>query len=310
MTGLGIAGAGRLGEALIKEVPRIPGLQVVAIQDANLARAHEVAGRHSIPWSGQEYEDLLLVEGVDGVAVCTPNALHAGQAQAALRAGKHVLVQKPLALSLGDAQATIEVAMQADRVLVVDYSYRFLETVAALHDTIDRPVRAASAVFHNIYGPGAERTWFFDPRLSGGRALVDLGVHLLDLGLWLLAPREAMLLNTDLSGIGPIEHAASLRIALDGVPFDVDVSWNAPRSQTRIAFEALLDDGASVSWENVDGSFFHFRTLRDGVVLVDRETSLREDTLRAFKQAVSLGAAPSIDTRVYALLDRAYGRAP
>src|SRR6266852_3633665 len=87
MTGLGIAGAGRLGEALIKEVPRIPGLQVVAIQDANLARAREVAGRHSIPWSGQEYEDLLLVEGVDGVAVCTPNALHAGQAQAALRAG-------------------------------------------------------------------------------------------------------------------------------------------------------------------------------------------------------------------------------
>ncbi len=150
MTGLGIAGAGRLGEALIKEVPRIPDLQVVAVQDANLARAHEMAGRHSIPWSGQEYEDLLRVEGVDAVAVCTPNALHADQAQAALRAGKHVLVQKPLALSLGDAQATIEVAMQADRVLVVDYSYRFLETVATLRDTIDRPVRATSAVFHNI----------------------------------------------------------------------------------------------------------------------------------------------------------------
>ncbi len=71
-----------------------------------------------------------------------------------------------------------------------------------------------------------------------------------------------------------------------------------------------LDDGASLSWENVNGSFFHFRTLRDGVVLFDRETSLREDTLRAFRQAVSLGAPPTIDTRVYALLDRAYGRAP
>jgi hypothetical protein len=63
-------------------------------------------------------------------------------------------------------------------------------------------------------------------------------------------------------------------------------------------------------WENVDGSFFHFRTLRDGTILLDRETTLREDTLRAFASALAETArAPATDTRVYDILDQAYGRA-
>ena len=62
-------------------------------------------------------------------------------------------------------------------------------------------------------------------------------------------------------------------------------------------------------WENVDGSFFHFRTLHDGQVVADRETTLREDTLRAFVASLSSRRAPPIDARVYALLDSAYGRA-
>jgi hypothetical protein len=64
-----------------------------------------------------------------------------------------------------------------------------------------------------------------------------------------------------------------------------------------------------VRWENVDGSFFHFRTLADGRVVLDRETTLREDTLRAFGEALSTRQAPELDVRVYAILDRAYGRA-
>ena len=61
-------------------------------------------------------------------------------------------------------------------------------------------------------------------------------------------------------------------------------------------------------WENVDGSFFHFRSLRRNEVLLDRETTLREDTLRAFAVALSARSAPPVDSRVYAVLDQAYGR--
>jgi hypothetical protein len=79
------------------------------------------------------------------------------------------------------------------------------------------------------------------------------------------------------------------------------VSWNADRPLTEISFEV---DG--VRWENVEGSFFHFRTVCGGQVVADAETSLRGDSLRALCRALKSGDAPAIDARVYALLDRAY----
>ena len=309
MTGLGVAGAGWLGESLIKDVPRVAGLSVVAIQDVLADRAREVAARYGIAWAGQRFEDLLEADGVGAVVICTPNALHPAQAQAALRMGKHVLVQKPLAISCADAASTIELAARVQRLLFVDYTYRFLETMRVFRDALATAgeVRSARAVFHNIYGPGAEKAWFFDRALAGGGALTDLGVHLLDLGLWLLRPAEVALESAELADVRSVEHAARLSLRLDGRPFEVAVSWNAPLAATEIAFEAVTNAGV-LRWENVAGSFFHFRTRRDGAVLADRETTLREDTLRAFAQALAAGRAPEMDERVYAVLDRAYGR--
>jgi predicted dehydrogenase len=155
--------------------------------------------------------------------------------------------------------------------------------------------------------PGAEKTWFFDRQLSGGGALLDLGVHLLDLALWLLRPGKVTLERAQLER-GVIEREATLRVRLDpdDVPFDLAVSWQAPLAATRIAFE-LDGDRRNVRWENVDGSFFRFRTILGDEILIERETTLRSDTLRAFAQAMETGIAPEIDVRVYALLDRACG---
>jgi predicted dehydrogenase len=310
MTGLGVVGLGWLGESLIKEMPAVQELDVVAVQDVRLDLARDIADRYAIAWSGERFDALLEADGVEAVIICTPNALHAGQAQASFRAGKDVLVQKPLALSRGDAQATIELANSLDRLLFVDYSYRFLETVSVFRASLGEVSggRSARAVFHNVYGPGAEKTWFFNPALSGGGALIDLGVHLLDLGLWLFEPSVTRLEGVDLSGQGPVEDAAALRLLVDDVRFSVDVSWNAPLPATEISFEVVGGDDRRLRWENVDGSFFHFRTLLDGEVIADRETTLREDTLRAFRSALASRRAPPIDARVYALLDQAYGR--
>src|SRR3979411_949086 len=96
-TGFGFAGVGWLGESLIKELPTVPGLVLAGVQDARLALAQEIGERYASPWSGQHFEELLQAPNVDVVAICTPNVLHVPQAAAALRAGKHVLVQKPLA---------------------------------------------------------------------------------------------------------------------------------------------------------------------------------------------------------------------
>ncbi|MGI9145210.1 MAG: Gfo/Idh/MocA family protein [Chloroflexota bacterium] len=305
--GLGFAGVGWLGESLIRELSAVAGLELVGVQDTQLERAQAVSARHGHPWAGQRFDDLLQLPGVDAVVICTPNALHVPQATQALQAGKHVLVQKPLALSFADAQATVELARSTGRMLFVDYTYRFLATVTALQQALVKSgrVRAIRAEFHNIYGPGVEKTWFFDPQLSGGGALIDLGVHLLDLALWLVEPRAVRLEHAEIER-GGIEHTAALRLHLgDDIPFELAVSWNAPLAHTRIAFELECDRGR-LSWQNVDGSFYRFRTLRDRHVLMERETTLRSDTLRAFASALRTGAWPAVDTRVYALLEQAY----
>ncbi len=298
MTRLGFAGLGWLGESLIKELPKFPQLELAAVQDAQVDLAAQIAERYGSPWYGSSFDDLVTLPSVDTMVICTPNGLHASQAIAALHAGKDVLVQKPLALSFEDASAVVATAHERQRLLFVDYTYRFLDTMQPLLRT--RPREAMRASFHNIYGPGAEKSWFFDPKLSGGGALIDLGVHLLDLALCVAQPRSVELVDCWMDQ-RPIEHAARLSLRLDDVPFDLSVSWNSNLSLTEISFEV-----DALRWENVDGSFFRFCTLREGQVLLDEETTLREDTLRAFVAADEQRQAPAIDARVYALLDQAY----
>lgn len=306
---LGVVGLGWLGESLIKDAVASPDVSVVAVQDLLAERAHVLARHYAVPWSSGSFDDLLALPEVEAVLICTPNALHPVQARAALAAGKHVLVQKPLALRCQDAEATLADAARFERVLFVDYTYRFLETMRALRQRLPSgvPVRGVRAAFHNIYGPGADKRWFFAPDLSGGGALTDLGVHLLDLSLWLLAPSQVHMTSVSTSGDGPVETSARLDLDADGTPVRIEVSWNAPLVETEISFELQLES-TTLRWENVDGSFFHFRTRVDDRVVADRETTLRDDTLREFILALEHGQAPAVDTRVYALLDQAYGR--
>lgn len=305
--GLGFAGVGWLGESLVKELARFPRLRLAAVQDANAELAAGVAARYGSPWHGTDYETLVARPAVDVVVICTPNWLHVKQAQTALRAGKHVLVQKPLALTPDDARATVDLAARVGKLLVVDYSYRYLETVRVLRAALPQigPIERVTATFHNIYGPS--KGWPFEPRLSGGGALIDLGVHLLDLGLDALRPGRVRLETAELSFARgyPVEDAARILVRLDDVPMSVDVSWNADRPRPDIS---LRVDGARgrLRWENVEGSLFHFRALRDGVLLLDRETTLRADTLEELGRVLARGVAPPIHPAVYDLLAEAY----
>lgn len=307
--GLAFSGLGWLGQALIQELPGFPELRLVGVQDVSAELVAEVATGFGSPWQGTSYESLLSAPGVDAVVISTPNALHVPQTGAALRAGKHVLVQKPLALSPADARATLALAEATGKVLFVDYTYRYLETVELLVNESQSigPIRRVRGVFHNIYGPG--KAWFFNPRLGGGGALVDLGVHLLDLALHLLHPVDVVMERAEIwhSGDLAVEDSASITARLDQAELNLEVSWNAGLPSTEISL-TLEGDAGTLRWENVDGSFYRFRTLLDGTCLLDRETRLRDDSLRAF-QAVLRGSqpAPAIDPRVYDLLALAYG---
>jgi predicted dehydrogenase len=185
-----------------------------------------------------------------------------------------------------------------------------LETVGLLRAALPEvgPVRNVSAVFRNVHGPRADRGWFLNPELSGGGALIDMGVHLLDTLLWVLQPRSAALQRATLDrtpGVA-VELDGRLELSLDDVPARIHVCWNWPEP-TEI--NVVIDgERGQLRWDNVDGSFNHFKTRLDDRLLLDKEIALRENTLRVFASALASGSAPAVDARVYDLLDQAYGK--
>jgi len=193
--GVGVIGCGAIGrtchlrgyEALPDEV------QILAVADVNEVRAKEAAERFDVPAVYTDYHHLLSREDIDAVSIATPNYLHAQQAIDALRAGKHVLCEKPMALDLESAQAMIEAATENDRQLMVGFTHRFHNFIRRAKEllesgTIGRPFMMRIRFAHE--GPYTSWTamsdWFFDPAKAGGGALLDMGIHAIDLFRYLL----------------------------------------------------------------------------------------------------------------------------
>lgn len=134
-------------------------------------------------------EELLARSDVDAVFVCTPNSTHARISTAALRAGKHVLCEKPMALDEAEAAGMVQAAREAGVVLTVGHQARFAPAAQALYRSL-REGRLGSVYFAraSMVRRMGIPTWghFFDPALQGGGCLMDLGTHALDLALWLL----------------------------------------------------------------------------------------------------------------------------
>ena len=189
MTGpvrVGVIGCGAI--ALRTHVPafRSAGAVLTAFASRRVASAESAASESGSGVACADWAELLDRDDVDAVTICTPNALHAEQAVAAARAGKHVLVEKPFTTTVDAADSVIAAGRAAGVVVMTAHNMRFATPVVAAQQAVRRgalgTVQSVRAVFCHA-GPGAwapESRWFFDPRLAGGGALLDLGVHLVD----------------------------------------------------------------------------------------------------------------------------------
>ncbi len=154
-------------------------------REESLAR---LAERFRVPRTTTRWEELAEDPTIEAAVIATPNALHAPQAIACLRAGKHVLVEKPMATAVAECDAMIAAARESGRSLMVAHCWRFREEVLAVRDRIARGelgeiVKTRGYGVHADWGPSG---WFTDPALAGGGALVDMGVHAIDTARFLL----------------------------------------------------------------------------------------------------------------------------
>jgi predicted dehydrogenase len=213
--------------------------------------------------------EALLAAPLDGIVIATPSAFHAEQAVRVLEAGRAVFVQKPVGRDAREVRRVVDAARAADRLLGVDLSYRYTEGMRLLRERIQAGalgrVYAVELVFHNAYGP--DKAWFYDPKLSGGGCVMDLGIHLVDLALWTLGfPRLEKVTSrlfaqgTPLSAPGAaVEDYALAQLELEGgVAVRLACSWRLPAGCDAIIEAAFYGTGGGAALRNVNGSFYDF----------------------------------------------------
>ncbi|WP_246167452.1 Gfo/Idh/MocA family protein [Sphingomonas piscis] len=213
----------------------------------------------------------MLALGLDGVVIATPSALHAEQSIAALNAGAAVFCQKPLARTAAEVQSVLDAAQRNDRLLGVDLSYRHTAAMQAVREQVGSGalghVFAADLTFHNAYGPGAG--WFWDPALSGGGCLIDLGVHLVDLALWMFDFPEVTSATASLFRDGrPLQpnevedYAVGTLQVATGATVRIACSWNLSAGTDAVIEAKFFGSQGGAAMRNVDGSFFDFTAER------------------------------------------------
>lgn len=189
-TGFGVIGVGTWGEMHACVYASTPGARLAAVCDSNEDRARRVAKNCSAPAGYSNYHDLLADNAVHAVSIVLPDFLHREAVVAAARAGKHILVEKPLATSEEDGIAMIVAAREAGVKLFVDFHNRWNPLFTSLKESLDAgelgtPQMAYYRLSDTLYVPTQMLRW-------AGRSSVAwfLASHCLDTLLWLLKTRE------------------------------------------------------------------------------------------------------------------------
>ena len=191
-TGIGIIGAGAIAE-LHADAYLAAGARVAAVMSRRKSSAERLARRVGADLATDCLQQLLMYSDVRAVDICTPSDDHTVSAIAAAQAGKHVHVEKPMALSMADADRMIAACHANGVKLMVGQTARYQAISRALRQAVDAgdvgtPFHLELVWDHGTFWSGGWRGWQIDPARSGGH-LVHNGVHAFDLACWLLGQR-------------------------------------------------------------------------------------------------------------------------
>ena len=185
-----VIGAGSIGLDHLHSLVTCHRAAAVALAESNPQLAREAAARHNVPRSYADFRELLEQPDIDAVIVALPTHLHAPVALEALKARKHVLLEKPMALNGKEAAKLVDTARQMKRTLMVAQNLRFNKHTQFARSLIERgdlgEVYHARGFWLRRAGIPRIGSWFTQKRYSGGGVLADLGVHLIDAGLHLM----------------------------------------------------------------------------------------------------------------------------
>ncbi|MBN1146091.1 MAG: Gfo/Idh/MocA family oxidoreductase [Anaerolineales bacterium] len=241
------------GEAYIRNLRAIEGVELLGVADEDAGRGQQFARQHAAPFF-QTYEDLLAAKP-DGVIICSENSRHRPMVEMAAAAGVNVLCEKPLATTIEDARAIVEACERAGVLLMTAFPMRFSAPL------LEVKARLEAGDFGRVYCfnatnqgelPRKYRQWFVDQRLAGGGALMDHTVHLVDIMRWYLGQEIVEVY----AQANRIFHADSVEVETGGLEMitfadktfaSIDASWSRPDywpTWGGLTFEMVTERGA------------------------------------------------------------------
>lgn len=203
---VGIIGTGSISHLHMAGYLALKNVEVVACCDVNEKRAFDFAKKYNVGRVFTDYNEILKMEDLDAVSICTWNNGHAPITIAAIKANKHVLCEKPPAMNVYEAFEMEKAAKESDKLLMIGFVRRFGKNTKIIQDFISKGTLgdiyyAKTSCVRRCGNPGG---WFSDKKRSGGGPLIDLGVHMIDLARYLLGKPHAVTVNgSTFSNIGP-----------------------------------------------------------------------------------------------------------
>ncbi|QJD84880.1 Gfo/Idh/MocA family protein [Cohnella herbarum] len=234
---VGMIGTGGIAQWHGRQLLELPEVEIVAISDTSDKSRESFIGKFDL--SGvEEFGDYAMMLDsceLDAVVICSPHTLHFKQAMDVLNRGLHVLIEKPMTCSSGEAAQLIETANKSGKILQVSYQRHFQPEFLYIKDAIARgeigKLTSITASLYQEWKQGTPGTWRQDPSLSGGGFLMDSGSHIIDVLLWT-------------TGLTPIEVKPQLH--KHGSPVEIDTFTSIRFAEGAIASLNLV--GYSPCW--------------------------------------------------------------
>jgi predicted dehydrogenase len=313
----GIIGAGWPGGKHAEGYRDAGGFKVVAVADLIPARRERMMTEFKVARQYADPMELIKDREIDVISVCLPNHLHAPMALAALRAGKHVICEKPPTMNAGEARKIEKAATKAKKIVMYAVQRRFGGAEQAARQAIAKglagEVYHARAGFMRTRGIPIGTGWFTDKSKSGGGALIDIGVHMLDLAWYLLGqPKPISAYGTTYQKFRSIvaadrtydvEDAAFALVRFEGgKSLELATSWalnQPPQQQGNLV--RIFGDKAAVDVYTQDGATiyrdFNERGDSKASTLKPPRVVSHPALMRHFKECMNGKAEPIIGAR-------------
>ncbi|WP_248926250.1 Gfo/Idh/MocA family protein [Paenibacillus hamazuiensis] len=317
---IGVIGAGNIGNVHMREFSKLGNECVItAVTDAYMPLAEQRAKEYDIAKVASSPEELIQSGDVDAVIIGVPNQFHAPLAVQALEAGKHVLLEKPMGLNAEAARQIYKASQASDKVLMVSHQMRWESVAMQIKEQADRGelgrIYTAKTGWFRRKGIPGWGTWFTRMDQSGGGPLIDIGVHMLDLALYLMGnPKPVSVFGSTYAEFGPrrkgigtwgkpdwngvydVEDMATALIKMeDGSTLTLEVSWAVHMDTDNVPFIHLMGTEGGASYKGPQGKLLtekFDRPIETELRRPDNDEGERQRLSRHFLECVREGKEP------------------